>query len=311
MSAIHELVLRHGHAVAREMVNTRHDKLCVDIAAEILVEESNRLGITHSGFCLTSLPHKDIASTTWKREGHRLTLVVQSGVDRDEQPIGIPFGSKARMILLYLQTKAIQTDSRLIELGASMHAWLDSMGLPIGGNTYRQVREQAKRISSCSLTFFWEDESREARHNGAFVENEISLKSPRSDPAQGELWNDTVELNSVFFRALKEHPVPLWEPALRQISGKSMAIDIYIWLTYRLRILESTTSISWPSLYQQFGAGFGTLKHFKPELLRNLQFALTVYPEAKVDVTPRGLSLMPSPSPIPSSTVVQIGRRGR
>ena len=37
-----------------------------------------------------------------------------------------------------------------------------------------------------------------------------------------------------FFKILKAHPVPVWEPAIRGIAGKSMSIDIYIWLAYRL-----------------------------------------------------------------------------
>ena len=57
-------------------------------------------------------------------------------------------------ILLFLQSEAIRTNSREIELGRSMRVWLGSMGLSIGGTTYKLVTEQAKRISRCSLTFF-------------------------------------------------------------------------------------------------------------------------------------------------------------
>jgi hypothetical protein len=60
-----------------------------------------------------------------------------------QQPIGVPYGSIARMILLYLQTQAVRTRSREVELGASMNAWLTAMGIPIGGKTYQIVREQS------------------------------------------------------------------------------------------------------------------------------------------------------------------------
>jgi hypothetical protein len=39
------------------------------------------------------------------------------------------------MILLYLQTQAVRTRSREIELGASMNAWLTAMDIPVGGKT--------------------------------------------------------------------------------------------------------------------------------------------------------------------------------
>ncbi len=47
------------------------------------------------------------------------------------------------MILLYLQTEAVKTRSREIELGLSMNHWLTSMGIDYGGETYRLVREQS------------------------------------------------------------------------------------------------------------------------------------------------------------------------
>ena len=66
---------------------------------------------------------------------------------------GVPFGVKARLILLYLMTEAVKTRSRHIELGRSMRSWLASMGVPICGKNYRMVGDQADRIEHCLLTF--------------------------------------------------------------------------------------------------------------------------------------------------------------
>lgn len=319
MSELHDLVLKHGREAARQMVNTKHEKLAVDMAADILAEECDRMGITHSGFCLTALPHRRQVTkshggetseqTIWRKEGHRVTLLVESGHDRDMAPIGIPYGPKARIQLIYLQTKAIQTGSPIVEMGGSMHEWFTRVGITGGGAQYREVREQSRRISACRLTFLEESDVAEIRHNGAFVENAITFKD-NADHRQGSLWQDTVELNATFFKKLKEHPVPIWEPALRQISSKSMTIDIYIWLSYRLHVIEKPTPISWLSLFSQFGSSFSALKHFKPEFVRNLTFALAVYPEARIEENANGLVLYPSPSPIPSNTVSLAGIKG-
>jgi Plasmid encoded RepA protein len=67
--------------------------------------------------------------------------------------VGVPFGSHARLILLYLQTEALRTGSREVELGGSMRAWLFRVGIPAGGTTGKSVRDQAERISRCKLTF--------------------------------------------------------------------------------------------------------------------------------------------------------------
>src|SRR3954453_2589935 len=42
--------------------------------------------------------------------------LVESGLDENQQPIGIPSGPQARMILLYLQTQAVRTRCREVEL---------------------------------------------------------------------------------------------------------------------------------------------------------------------------------------------------
>jgi Plasmid encoded RepA protein len=71
----------------------------------------------------------------------------------DIEFVGVPYGSRARLILLYLQSEALRNKSRDIELGRSLHAWLGRLGTPIGGKSFRDVREQADRLSRCRLTF--------------------------------------------------------------------------------------------------------------------------------------------------------------
>ena len=61
---------------------------------------------------MTALPHKRISEAVWERDSDRVKLLVESGLDAKKQPIGVPYGSIARMILLYLQTQAVRTRSR-------------------------------------------------------------------------------------------------------------------------------------------------------------------------------------------------------
>ena len=81
---------------------------------------------------------------------------------------------------------------------------------------------------------------------------------------------------------MKAHPVPLRDAALCQLSGKSAALDVYIWLAYRLHRLERPTPISWSALFGQFGAGFKALRQFKQKFSSTLKLALAAYPEARV-----------------------------
>jgi hypothetical protein len=292
MAEVHQLILRHGVEEARRQAVTKHERLVVEAASQVLGEEADRTGFTYSGFALTSLPHKPQESATWKREGHNLTLVLQAGVDRAEKSIGLPYGSYARFILLFLQSEAIRTGSREIALGRSMRIWLGQMGLSIGGETYRRVTEQARRISACTLMFYSDRQGGELMRRGGFVDGAITMTDTLSD--QPSLWQDRVLLNDEFYRALRDHPVPLSETALKAIGPRSMVIDVYIWLAYRLHSLKRDVEIGWPALHAQFGAGYTRLRAFRAHFLEALNLASAVYPEANLSIGERGVILRPS-----------------
>ena len=70
------------------------------------------------------------------------------------------FGARARMVLLYFQTQAVRTRSRGRGAG-SLHAGVAGAdGRFRRGETASSFREQATRISACSLKFFWEGDRR-------------------------------------------------------------------------------------------------------------------------------------------------------
>lgn len=310
MGDIHNLVRQHGRDEARRLVAVE-DRHLVDMAAALLSEENPALGITYSGFCLTGLPHKKLGDEQrWERQGHKVTLVVEPGVLPDRNGVtrvhGVPYGSRARLILLYLQTQAVRTSNPEIELGGSMRDWMGRMGVSLGGKQYRDVKEQANRISACNLTFIWHNARGAKFAKDNIVKGGIQLYE-LDDDLQPKLWVDTVRLSDNFFKALKEHPVPIAEPALRQIANNSTAIDIYIWLAYRLHSLGETTPVTWAALHQQFGFGYKELRQFKARFVDPLKEALAVYPDAKVDVTDSGLTLHPSRPPILERQIRLLG----
>jgi len=308
MGEVHRLIHEHGVEGAKARAVSKSDRQAIDAAAILLGEEESRLGITHAGFAMTSLPHKRIEETLWRREGHRTTLLVESGRDRRGNLIGVPYGSFARLILLYLQTEAVRTGSPEVELGRSMKSWMGRMSLTTGGRTYQLVTEQARRISACRLTFFTErNNGGEARHNGAFVQDAISFAGVIDDSDQPSFWQDRVRLDEGFWRSLKEHPVPVREEAIRAISTRSLAIDVYIWLAYRLHSLAKPTVVSWAAVHGQFGAGFKHVRQIKPTFLEALKLALAVYPEAQVTPDQAGITLYPSSPAVPRQEARRLG----
>lgn len=297
MAQVHQLIVREGIEKAREQASSKRERQIVEAAYQVLSEDAEKIGFTYSGFALTSLPHKPVNEPVWRRDGHNITLLLESGYDRQGKAIGVPYGSYARFILLFLQGEAVRTGSREIELGRSMRVWLGSMGLSIGGTTYRMVAEQAKRISNCRLQFYADRAGKELMRHGGFVDGTISMTGLTSD--QPTLWQDRVVLNEEFYHALREHPVPVSEPALRAIGPRSMVIDVYIWLAYRLHALKRDVEVSWVALHAQFGAGFQLLRKFRAHFVECLEMALAAYPDARVSIEERGITLSPSRPSIP------------
>ena len=77
-----------------------------------------------------------------------------------------------------------------------------------------------------------------------------------------------------------------------------MAIDIYLWLAFRLHSLPKETPIGWDKLWRQFGSRVGALKNFKTQFDGPLHLALSTHRQAKVMRGERSLLLEPSPPPL-------------
>ena len=58
MGEVHQLILTEGIEEARRQAVTKHERQVAEAAGLVLAEEVSRLGITHAGFAMTSLPHK-------------------------------------------------------------------------------------------------------------------------------------------------------------------------------------------------------------------------------------------------------------
>src|SRR6266404_8635980 len=122
MGEIHDLVLKNGKEAAKRLVDPE-DKKLIDIASSVMASESADLGIAYSGFAVVNLPHRRLQDDqVWIRETRSVKLIMEPGVSPlTNKRVGVPFGAKARMILLYLQSQAVKTGSQTVELGRSMN----------------------------------------------------------------------------------------------------------------------------------------------------------------------------------------------
>jgi hypothetical protein len=298
MGQVHELLTSRGKQGA---VESGLDRGIVEAASTYLGNEEGGTGFLYSGWCQSALPHKQIPhDQRWQVNGERISLVVEPGVrleaDRSLTPVGVPYGSRARLILIYLQTQALMTGNPEVELGRSLRHWFGRMGINSGGKDIKLVKDQAERISRCRLTFHILAGKRIGLVNQSIVESAMFL--PDDEGRKSGLSTETARLSDGFFRELQKHPVPIEDAALSGISNNSQAIDIYCWLAYRLHALAMPISVSWKAIKGQFGQSVADPYGFRQKFRQNLQLALAVYPAAKVEQADEGLLLHPSRPPV-------------
>jgi hypothetical protein len=307
MGTLHQIIEARGKHAA---LDTSFDRSVVEAAATYMADEDGGIGFLYSGWCQAALPHRKLPDAQgWQIAGERVTLVVEPGMRPTAtgrpEPVGVPYGSRARLIMLYLQSEALRTASREVELGRSLRDWLARMGIPQGGKSISLVREQAERISRCRLTFQVTQGGRTGLVNQNIVDTAIFLEAD-NEGGQASLFVETAKLSEGFFEQLRKHPVPLEEAAIRAVNNNSMALDIYAWLAYRLHALPGPRPVTWKALRAQFGAGYGRQDNFTRKFTESLKLAIAVYPKAHVDVEDRGLVMHPSSPPVaPRHTAIR------
>ena len=158
MGTVHKLVDEHGKKDAADQVRTRRpDRIVEAASASMLDDQMGEFStIIYSGWCHAGLPHRRTPSDAdWQIKTDHVTLVVEPGKlvkdDGSYEFVGVPYGANSRLILYYLMDKALVTGNRNVELGKSLNAFLDRLGLSQGGKTNKSVREQIERISRCKL----------------------------------------------------------------------------------------------------------------------------------------------------------------
>jgi hypothetical protein len=306
MGTVHKLLEEKGKqgVLALGML----ERAEVEAAATYMADEDAAIGFLYSGWCFASLPHRKLPdSEIWQVRGDRLTLLVEPGVrvhaEGPPTPVGVPYGSRARLILLYLQSEAIRTNSREVELGRSLSVWLGRMGIPTGGKSFSSVRNQAERIARCRFSFHMTSGGAAGLVNQNVMDTALFLEP---NEAKGSKFLERAKLSESFYQRLRDHPVPLEDSAVRALSNNSMALDCYTWLAYRLRALLGRTPITFKALCAQFGAGFSRSDNFRTHFTASMRLALAVYPAAKVEFEDAGLVLRPSPPPVPERAAAAL-----
>lgn len=246
-------------------------------------------------------PPPDVRSFE-KRQGNMSLLVTAGklaspGADTDWVDQPLPFGPKARLIMIYLCSEATKQKSPTIEIADSLSGFIKDMGFPVTGGkkgTLTAFKEQLNALAACDMKIgVWDGVGQTARTRRITPFDAIDVWLPTS-PDMKMLWPTTVTFNDAFFKSLDRHALPVNAKTVKAFAGSARKLDLYFWLGYRLHSLNGSSEplrISWAALAEQFGTGFTRPRAFRAQLTEELKHIREVLPKLPLKLTENGLIL--------------------
>jgi hypothetical protein len=237
-------------------------------------------------------------------------IYLQSGILEEDgnlvkQPL--PYGSLARLILLYISKCAVKKHSRKIILGCRSEI-LKKIGKKINGENYSKLMQQIKSISVLRMQIGVRYEKINFSEMNSFEFIEYFSENKNKKCFNGKFFPSEIILSENYYNSLINHAVPLNEMDILSISSSSLAIDVYMWLAYRLYRVEKSIFFSWEKILQHFAPEYKDKKDFRKKFITALSHVRQVYPAAQVDVIRGGIVLHQSPPPISLKTAALIDK---
>ena len=253
------------------------------------------LGFMARLLVLCSLPRTNPGNRLqYKRVNGPYKLIMIAGGDNK-----LPFGNVPRLLLAWLCTEAVRTQSRELVLGSSLSEFMGKVGMASVGGARTRLRNQMKRLFRCQIELIHEHEHGD-RSIASRVADRTEFWWNERKPNERTLWDSKIRLGEDFFQEIVRHPVPLDLNILKALSRSPLGLDLYLWAVYRTFTLKRPIRLSWPRLYGQFGVDPAkaddnrTVQDFRKDCLRELKKIKTAWPDLNY-YTPKGvLQLYPS-----------------
>ena len=260
----------------------------------------------HSILCQTFLPYKDPGDDVreYEKIQGNAVLLLKAGEIFDPKKkkfhqVGLPHGTKARLVLAYINTWAIRTQSRTVPVEDTLTSFVRKLGLDTGGKTINSVKDQLTRLAGSTIRIGYSIEEDKARTTKLDIIDGMEMWLSKDDN-QRVMWPGIVTLSETFHNSLMEHAIPLDERVLGALANNAMAMDIYTWLAQRLHRVPhgKPQAISWKALMEQFGSNYENPRKFRQNFRERLKLVMKFYRDAQIEDATKGLLLKNSPPPI-------------
>jgi hypothetical protein len=223
---------------------------------------------------VTTLPYKKFKAAEFSRQNgdHRLSVMAS-------ECVGIPYGIIPRLLLIWIATEVKIRKSRDVELGRSFRHFMSQLNLESTGGkngSIGRVRKQLRSlfqstISSSRMIDEWQDIEAGMR----LADFSHFWWQPHS--SQND-YKGYIMLSESFYYEIHKFAIPIDMRAVRALQRSPMALDIYMWLTWRVFDLKKPCKIPWRELQKQFGANYKKLWHFERAFTQHLVSIKQVYP---------------------------------
>lgn len=279
------------------VVTKRHLQL-INLASDLAEqtrEEADKLGFMSRLLLMVNLPYRDPGDdkrTWWRRNGH-VSINITPGY-KDNETIGIPYGAYPRLILAYLVTQAVKTQSPVIFLGKTFSQFLTLINLKKGGKTYKQFYKQLERTLSASFAWNYETDKRQSRVNIQVSHESHLWWDPIDNDNVLPFWESYIKLNTDFFNEIIRHAVPLDLRILSVLKNSPLGLDLYMFISWRVYKINKPVFISWEGLQQQLGGQYADLKEFSRKCRLHITRIKAICPYLDIEFIKGRLYLKPS-----------------
>ena len=300
-------------AIREESPQARHHFTRADQVNQLVgaSEADPDLGFMARLLALCSLPRTNPGNRIqYKRANGPYTLYMTAGGGNK-----LPYGNLPRLILAWVSTEAVRTQSRVLILGSSLSKFMRKLGMedrsgsPRGDRT--RLRNQMDRLFHSHVQLIYEDEQHKASVSSQ-VADRTDLWWNTKRPNEPSLWDSKVLLSEAFFNEIISHPVPLDMNTLKALKRCALGLDLYLWLTYRTFALRAPLRLTWRHLYRQFGTDPAKasekfiVRNFRQNVLRELKKIKLAWTGLNYSTAPGVLILHPSAPAIAPAQQLQL-----
>ena len=274
----------------------------------------SNIGYMHSIMVQCFLPQQQLPSeqNRYQITHGNASLIIEGGLLTNPKKVGnfeqhqVPWGSRPRIILPYINHKAVITKKPIIDLGKSLRTFLEKMSIDINGRDGKAITQQIKNIAAAQFTLGeWREDGSTTRR--VPISDEVSFWIEQ-DEKQNTLWNPEMILSPKYFEALMERHVPINMEHLLKLSRSPRRMDIYTWLSYRTISIKPNkiTRIQLQELHKIFGPDITLYKTFKQRFKQDLAQIAKIHNGFKIEIENDLLLMQQSRSPIQTQTIRKI-----